>query len=521
LQDNLIFSNLQDGLQKTKTEEKKAKVSAQRIRERYSPAQAAAASDRARFRAVLACRRTGKSYWAGSELVYKAITTPMSQCLYVTLTKGSGRGILWSFLKQMNQQLGLDAHFHNTNLTAVYPGGGQIDILGAENRGEIDKIRGRGYDLVIIDECKSFPPSVLEELMEEVIGPALIDRQGRFVLIGTPGAILSGPFYEITDKFIGQTSRLWAKRAVHKGKFKWSVHKWGLKEAALDIVYPEAMAMKESNDWPDDHPVWQREYLGKWVASDDALVYKYEKYGDGRNTWTKDPNSDNAFGLPSGHKWRFLLGLDLGFEDDFALEVAAYSDTHPNLYQVYDFKANHLILPEIAREIEVAIGIFGEFEIMIGDQGGLGKTLLATLAEQYGLSVIPAEKREKLDHIELLNSDLVSGRCKILEDSLLAEEMRVLQFDSTGVREHPGCANHACDAFLYLWRWAYHHFHGKKAEEPEKGTPEWNKAEDKRQFDRAVAQRVRDEQMDWWEKDFDEPAEVIENDFSSYLGEEW
>ena len=29
-------------------------------------------------------------------------------------------------------------------------------------------------------------------------------------------------------------------------------------------------------------------------------------------------------GLPEGHDWRFICGMDLGFEDDFAIVVAAY-----------------------------------------------------------------------------------------------------------------------------------------------------------------------------------------------------
>jgi hypothetical protein len=442
--------------------------------------------------------------------------------VYITLTKGSGRAILWGFLKQINHIFDLKIKFHNTNLIATFPNGSVLSLVGAENKGEIDKVRGQGYDLVVVDECKSFPTAVFQELLEEAIEPALMDRLGKLVLIGTPGAILSGPFFEVTELNIGSKSRLWSKRkSWGRRPYKYSVHKWGLDDAALPHIKAEAYSIKESNNWADDHPAWLREYMGQWVASLDALVYAYERHRDGRNTWVPDYENGNVHGLDKNKEWSYVLGIDLGFEDDFAIEVAAYSQHDPNMYQVYDFKSPHLTVKKMAKEINRAKEMFGSFDVMIGDQGGLGKTILATLEEEYGLSIIPAEKKEKLDHIELLNGDLLEGRCKIQKDSLLAQEMEVLQFDATGIKEHPGCANHCCDAFLYLWRWVFHHYWERKEVGPEAGTPEWGKLEDQKQFKKAVEQRKKMESGDWWEEyehGLDElDCETI--DFLGFLGE--
>jgi hypothetical protein len=485
---------------------------AKELRNRYSPAQANVTVDTSKNRAIIAPRRTGKSFWVGAELVVQCLLHPRSNCLYITLTKGSGRGILWGLLKQFNQEFDIKAHFHNTNLIMTFRNGSVIAFVGADNQGELDKIRGQGFDLVMIDECKSYPPGLFKELLKEVVGPALIDRMGRLCLVGTPGAILAGPFWEITDKKLGKSSRLWSERkeAHWAGRpYLWSVHLWELGDAALSHIKRESYRLKEEEGWTDDNPIWLREYMGKWVASSDALVYAYNRRSEGINNWVPDPTSANPHGLPGEHEWRYLLGIDLGFEDDFALVVAAYSDTCPFLYQVYDYKSPHLIIPEIAREMKRAEARFGEFEAIVGDAGGLGKAILATLEQQYGISVTPAEKSEKLDHIELLNSDLLSGVCKIRADSYLAAEMEVLQFDSSGVREHPGCANHACDAFLYLWRYSFHHYHRQLKKPLVPGTQEHSAMLDNKAYEKACERYRKRQEGEWWE----DAADNLDDDY--------
>lgn len=482
------------------------------IRSRYSAAQKEAAEDPATYKAVLACRRTGKSYWAASELVCCCLETPFANCLYVTLTKGSGRAILWNLLKMFNRDFGLQAHFHNTNLTITFKNGSMLSLVGAENRSEIDKMRGQGYDKIVIDECKSFPPDVLEELINEVLMPALMDRMGNLSLIGTPGAILAGPFFEITSEKIGELSRLYRER-TNKDDQMWSVHIWSLDDAALGIIKEKAYEIKRAKKWPDDHPVWAREYLGKWIPSANAIVYRFNWEGRD-NTWVPDEASSNKFGLPDGHEWIYLIGVDFGFNDDFAVEVAAYSPTHPNLYQIWDYKSPHLTVDDIARVILGAESMVGEYEVCVGDSGGLGKTIIASLAAEYGINIIPAEKKEKLDYIELLNNDLLSERCLVTPGSNLAQEWPVLQFDSSGIKEHPGCANHASDAFLYLWRYAYHRFHHELQEGPKKGSREWWYEQEREAARRAGLEVLKRQHEQFWE------LEDIDQDPVEYLPQE-
>jgi len=178
-------------------------------------------------------------------------------------------------------------------------------------------------------------------------------------------------------------------------------------------------------------------------------------------------------GLPDGHDWQYLLGLDLGYNDSTAIVVAAFADTHPEMFQVHEFKAPELTINQIEREVRKVQRIFPDLNAMIADTGGLGKTIVESLKER-GLGFEAAVKTDKLDHITLVNGDLRAGKIKLLPDSHLAAEMRLLQWtDKTYKKENKGTDNHLCDAFLYLIRYAYHHFWEPAYVEPAADTSEY------------------------------------------------
>jgi hypothetical protein len=453
--------------------------------------------DKSRRKTLLCPRRAGKSFSAAVYLMITCLNRPVkANCLYATLTKGSARGILWPLLKLFNDEYELGCHFHNTQLICTFPGGHRrITLTGAESRAEIDKLRGQAYDLVVIDECKSFPTDVLTELVREVIGPALNDNLGSIVLMGTPGNVLTGVFYE-TTKNASTLMRLYEHRETRPAR-RWSGHTWTIAEnIAQPHLWDACLADKESYGWSDDNPIWKREYLGTWVSDDDAFVYKYNPE---RHTWAKDPESRNEFGLPDEHEWKYLMGCDLGYDDPFALVVVAYSETCDTLYQVYDYKEAHLTVGDVARVIKDTQAIFGEFEIMVGDRGGLGKMVLAELSERHELHIEAAEKTEKRDYIELLNSDMIEGRVKILEDSELAQEMCYLVWDEHGQKEDRSCANHVCDSFLYTWRYSFHNFSRALKTPPVNGTPGYWEEKMKQAREAVYERKRREKSVDYFQ----------------------
>lgn len=374
----------------------------------------------------------------------------------------------------------IKAHFRNMRMEVELENGSVIQFGGSDTSEECDKYRGLGLDWVGVDECKSYPLALLRELLLEILEPALADRDGTLVLIGTPGPVLAGPFYAVTtgdltvipeEERAFWSSRHWNERKTRRAK--WSYHTWTAADnVAKPGIWRRFVQMKEDSGLSDSDPVWVREYLGQWVPDADALVYSYSRLTDGRCDWEKDP--DGPHGLPIDHHWRYVLGLDLGWHDATAFVVAAWSETHPALHIVHVEKHSYMDIKDVAERTRSLEKTYGTFQVRVADKGGLGKQLVESLASVYGLPFETAQKTDKVDFIKLLNSDLQEGKIKLDPSSELADEWRNIQWAGADRKKiDPGCVDHAADAALYLWRYAYHHFWKEREQAPIKGSESW------------------------------------------------
>jgi hypothetical protein len=126
--------------------------------------------------------------------------------------------------------------------------------------------------------------------------------------------------------------------------------------------------------------------------------------------------------------------------------------------------------------------------------------LIETLNARYGLAIIPAEKRDKQAHFELINSEFHSEKIKIIPGTDLAHELAGLQWDlsrnsklilaRTGrLVEDPNCPNHLCDALLYLYRYSYHFWSEQPLRGPEPGSKEFIRATERAAIKAAVARK--------------------------------
>lgn len=492
------------------------------VRESLFPKQLNVLLDDAYLKAVLCPRRSGKSWTALSDVHDTCLRAPGSVCVIVCLTLKHCKNVYWnSVLPRFQRMFGITTAKHHTDMRLTFPNGSIIYFVGAETKAEIEKLRGGSYDKVVIDECKSFPPDLLRELIYDVCLPACADRGGTVMMIGTPGSILEGPFYEGTypgalnaehepfSRTFDLPETFWTKHPERKD-WQYSRHSW----TVLDNVYApkvweRALATKKSSGWGDDHPTWCREWLGQWVSADDVFVYAYAGLRSKESTrpsvqWSPLRTPDSKHGLPSGHEWRFILGMDLGFEDDFAMVVGAYSLTDGSLYQVWDYKVNHQDVDQVAQHIHAVVQRFdNKIDAMVADSVGLGKMVVETLNRRHGYNIQPAEKREKYDFIELLNADFHSGRIKILPDSDLDSELRMLQWDlskhtkkelaRTGkLKEHPSLPNHLCDAMLYLWRYSYHTYAAAPVVAPKTGSDDWFQQWERESIERMQQSALRE-----------------------------
>lgn len=481
-----LFAGLKDTAKERTKADDKASGQATALRRSLLPHQAVLEADPDDHIAVRSARRAGKSTAVLRIMCIRAVEQPGSRWVIIGLTRPSIKEIYWSDLQVLNEQYELGIHFQYQELIATFPNGSRVRFVGADNAGEIEKLRGSHNDGVVIDESKSFGPVLFRELLEEVLEPTLLDRHGVLYLIGTPGEELRGPFYlatcrpavleEAPDGTKRLSNRLYTEAEDPECPAVWSLHIWTLAENTTPSVDPRtgrvrslwegALEAKANKGWPDTHTVWRREYLGEWVAEDRRVVYRYRPH---IHDYRPAPSASNPWGIPGapeGTTFKRVIGFDFGTRDGTAFVVWAYSDTFPGLWELYSEKrvaepGQKLTVGTIAHWYRDVEDRFGPFEGWPADFAGLATMVMDTLADEYGVYLEPAEKREKLDHIQLFNTDLDSGLIRTLKDSELTRELmgdRWLE-KSLGKDkrlEDPGTPNDLCDAGLYAFRWCRH-----------------------------------------------------------------
>ncbi len=444
------------------------------------PRQRAFVLDPGKRVAALVARGGGKTTGGRGRYMRRMLSTPKARCVYIATTRQQAEDLMWAPLKDLCDRLEIAATFNETKLRCTFKrNGATLRLVGADDKREIEKLRGQPFHEVGVDECASYPPQLLEHLIFRIIAPRLGDLDGMIWLIGTPGHLLSGPFYDATRNG-SEISRPWTDRDLPEFEnwLGWSTHSWNLEDGALHVpamerLWREALLEKQRNKWSDLNPVWRREYLGQWAADDTENVFKYRPHteeGAPWNQWDPERTPQGFAKLPPGD-WHFVYGMDMGHSDPFSLQVFAYSLNERVLYHVYEFNrreqyaqsiAQLLLGDELSHEKPTGvIGVTGWPAGMVADTAGLGDAMLMELSHVYGINVEAAEKKNKVDSIELFNGDLIDGRIKILKGSELEKQLMSLQWavDDVGrLKEHKGQRNDCTDAAIYARRKAAHRF---------------------------------------------------------------
>jgi hypothetical protein len=144
------------------------------------PLQAELHRDPARFKVIVAHRRFGKTLFALNELLRDAGRTDLSDARFAYLApfERQAKAVAWDHLKRQAAGHG-GARFHETELRCDFDNGARVSLYGADNP---DALRGLYLDGAVLDEYARMDPRA----WTEVIRPALTDRGGWAVFIGTP-----------------------------------------------------------------------------------------------------------------------------------------------------------------------------------------------------------------------------------------------------------------------------------------------------------------------------------------------
>ena len=145
-------------------------------------------------------RRMGKTVCAINHLIFSALeaTVERPRYAYIAPTYRQAKLIAWDYVKAYTRPLpGIEQR--ESDLIVNFPNGARMQLFGADNP---DALRGLFFDGVVFDEFGLQPANVFSE----VVRPALTDRKGWALFLGTPNG--KNQFYEAVQT--AETDKEWA-----------------------------------------------------------------------------------------------------------------------------------------------------------------------------------------------------------------------------------------------------------------------------------------------------------------------
>lgn len=499
MQEFLVDRLLLDEREKNAEEEYENLASrASLLRESFIPAQLTVHEDPHPFKVICTPRRVGKSGYVVRDDLIACAAIEDCLAIYTSVTVTQAKRNVWGLINRLNERYHLGGKPSERELYMSFPNGSRYYLGGALTQNDVDRWRGVGPHRVKIDEGASHDDGTLRELLDDVFIPALMDNDGELALCGTPSPVLAGMFWEASDpkkafdiKDGRANARPYAERHDPRWdgvEFLWSYHTWSQADnTAVEGLWERSLRLKRMKGYADDDPTWLREYMGIWVADGDAFVFRYD---GARNAWEPDPTSDNVWGLPRGHRWRFGLVIDEGYDDALTGEVFAACSTSDKMYHLPGFRERGATVTGTANHIKALREQFGgQFDYIIFDTLGLGKKIAAELAEVHGIHVTPAKHNEKREHIDILNNELWHGRFMVRKGSVMEKQMRTLQWKDPKTRrqEHPRQPNDSTDCAVYGVRHSPHRYYRTPPNAgPKRGTHEWYREQERQQIEKLA-----------------------------------
>ena len=380
-----------------------------------------------RWNVLVMHRRFGKTVFAVNHMIKHALTCPLPRprVALIAPTFTQAKRISWDYVKHYAGVIP-GVTFNETELRADFPNGGRIMLLSGENP---DALRGIYLDLCVFDEYGMQNPIV----WGEVVRPALSDREGAAIFLGTPAG--HNHFFDILQQ---------AKEQTEEGSEQWY---WKIAKASETKVVKELeLDAARVQMTPEQY---EQEYECSFTA---AIIGAY--YGkllaalDDDNRITRVPYDP---GLPVHTAW------DLGINDSTAIWFAqVYRGGAVNVIDYYENSGVGLDhYAEVLRKKDYHWGDhLAPHDIEVRELGS-GKSRLETA---FGLGirfkVIPKMKiADGINAARMLIPKCYFDREKCAEGLEMLRQYRQEWDDRKRMfRDQPrhDFTSHSADAFRYL-----------------------------------------------------------------------
>ena len=339
---------------------------------------------------------------------------------YIAPTFKQAKSIAWDYMKQFCEKI-VGTKFNETELRADLPNGSRITLLGSEN---CDGLRGIYLDGCVIDEYAN----VNERLFPEIIRPALSDRKGYCVFIGTPQG-MNNNFYELY---------LHAQSAEDWFQYK-------AKASDTNIVDPDELD-KAKQVMGDNK--FKQEFECDWIANIEGAIYGTQI--------AEMENKRQIARVPYDPSLSVFTSWDLGVSDHTAIIFWQQLGRSINVIDYIEERGQGLpFFVQLVKEKDyVYQDHYAPHDIEVTDFGN-GKTR-REVAYQLGIRFkvvpkIPLEDGIHATSMLLPRCWIDVDHCKKLIDALRHYHRKYIDknrmFRSKPVHDW---SSHACDAMRYL-----------------------------------------------------------------------
>ena len=308
-----------------------------------------------RFACIVTHRRAGKTVACVHELQKQALRCQLVRPRFAYLSPflRQSKAVAWDYLRAAVASLRRHgATVHESELRVDYPEGGQVRLYGADNP---DAMRGIYLDGIVLDEYADMDP----RMWSEIIRPALADRQGWAVFIGTPKG--RNAFFE-----------LWRRAQREEGWFAMM-----LKASDTGLIPDSELALARRD-------LTEEQYAQEFECSFDAAVIG-SYYG---KLIARAEAERRVAGVPYDPSALVWTSWDLGIRDATAIWFAQVIGREIRIIDYYE--ASGVDLGHYVREINLRPYVYAGHIVPHDAQArelGTGKSRLEVM-ESLGLKHI-------------------------------------------------------------------------------------------------------------------------------------
>lgn len=260
-------------------------------------------------------RRAGKTVSCIADLVDASLRCQRERprFAYVAPYRVQAKAVAWDYLKALCAPMP-GATVNESELRVDLPNGARVQLFGADN---YEALRGQYYDGVVLDEYADMDPRA----WTEVIRPALSDRLGWAVFIGTPKG--RNGFYDLYQHSL--------KAADWTGLF--------LRASQSGLIAPEELQAAREVMTEDQY---QQEYECSFEAAIQGAFYAREM-----ESATK---AGRITGVPHNTSAEVFTAWDLGIDDATAIWFGQVAGRE--LHWIDYLEVSGEGLPEIAKRLK-------------------------------------------------------------------------------------------------------------------------------------------------------------------------